>query len=70
VGHYDSAYEFEANKQRAERKADAKEFLLTLDRLKTIAEGPIDLPQRFLDALTDMANWVEVTIKPKTPVER
>jgi hypothetical protein len=62
MGHYDSAYEFEADKQRAERKADAKLFTTDLQNLRLLAEGPVDLPPRFRDALEDMGNWVKVNI--------
>lgn len=64
MGHYDSAYEFEADKQRAERKADAKLFMTDLQKLQLLAEGPVDLPQRFRDALEDMGNWVTVQVRP------
>jgi hypothetical protein len=62
MGHYDSAYEFEAEKRSEERAADARLFLHDIEKLQLLAEGPVDLPQRFRDALTDMKNWVMVSV--------
>lgn len=69
MGHYDSAYAYDedqrAKKLLAERKADAKLFLIDVEKLQLLSEGPIDLPQRFRDALVDMKNWVTVEVTSK-----
>jgi hypothetical protein len=62
MGHYSAAYDFEVDRQREERAADATLFVTDVQRLRLLAEGPVGLPQRFRDALEDMQNWVTVSV--------
>jgi len=56
MGHYDSCYEYDEEQARKQRAKECKAARKKIDSLRDSL--PQDTPQRFLDSLEDLDNYL------------
>ena len=62
MGHYDEAYAADFEKNRVREKKRLKEYHKKLDEFRKATPLSTLIPQRFLDSLEDLDNWLYVRI--------
>jgi hypothetical protein len=60
MGHYDSDYEHDDEQRRKERAKQYKKFKKLIHELRGNLEDDDLVPQRFVESLEDLENWISV----------